>query len=67
MVSTRASQFPESPIRKLNSLGDKAESEGVHLYHLNIGQPDISTPEEFLNGIKNSDVEVLSYSPSGGL
>ncbi len=67
MTSTRAAQFPESPIRKLNPLSEKAEAEGVHLYHLNIGQPDIPTPDEFFAGITDSDVDVLSYSPSPGL
>ncbi len=63
----RALDFPESPIRKLNPLADRAKEKGVKVYHVNIGQPDIRTPEEFMNGIRESDVEVLSYSPSKGI
>ena len=66
-LSTRAANFPESPIRKLNPLADRAKEEGAKVYHVNIGQPDISTPERFMEGIRNSEVQVLSYSPSKGI
>ncbi|MBS3786820.1 pyridoxal phosphate-dependent aminotransferase [Candidatus Bipolaricaulota bacterium] len=66
-ISTRASSFPESPIRKLNPLADRAKNEGTKVYHVNIGQPDIPTPKEFLDGIKEAGIEVLSYSPSKGI
>ena len=66
-ISTRASGFPESPIRKLNPLADRAKEDGVKVYHVNIGQPDITTPKAFMDGIREADVEVLSYSPSRGI
>lgn len=66
-ISSRASEFPESPIRKLNPLADKAKDEGVKVYHVNIGQPDISTPKDFMAGIEEAGIEVLSYSPSKGI
>ena len=66
-ISGRASDFPESPIRKLNPLADRAKDEGVKVYHVNIGQPDIATPEKFIDGMRNADIEVLSYSPSKGI
>ncbi|MFW6111820.1 MAG: pyridoxal phosphate-dependent aminotransferase [Candidatus Bipolaricaulota bacterium] len=65
-VSDRGLNFPESPIRKLNPLAEQAREEGVKVYHVNIGQPDIPTPREFMEGITQSRVEVLSYSPSKG-
>lgn len=66
-ISSRGSNFPESPIRKLNPLADRAKNQGTKVYHVNIGQPDISTPERFMRGIRESNVEVLSYSPSKGI
>lgn len=66
MISRRAEDFPASPIRKLNPLAKRAKRNGVHVYHVNIGQPDILTPTEFMEGIQNADIEVLSYSPSKG-
>jgi len=67
MISERATRFPASPIRKLNPLADKAKQEGVKVYHVNIGQPDILTPEEFFRGMDESEIDVLSYSPSEGI
>jgi aspartate aminotransferase len=58
---------PPSPIRKLYPLANEAKRKGKKVYHLNIGQPDIPTPKEFLDGIKSAGVEVLAYSPSQGL
>mgnify|MGYP006291748393 CR=1 FL=1 len=66
-VSNRAKSFPESPIRKLNPLADRAKEDGTKIHHVNIGQPDIPTPESFMNGMREADVEVLSYSPSNGI
>ena len=58
--------MPESPIRKLVPYAEQAEEEGKSIYYLNIGQPDIKTPEVALNAVKNSNVEILSYSRSEG-
>ena len=55
-----------SPIRKLTPLADKAKSKGIKIYHLNIGQPDIRTPQKALDCLKNIDRTVLEYSPSQG-
>ena len=58
--------MPESPIRKLVPFADKAKAKGKTVYHLNIGQPDIETPEVALNAIKNIDLNVIEYSHSAG-
>lgn len=58
--------MPASPIRKLVPYSERAKSEGVHVYHLNIGQPDIKTPELVLNAVKNNTLNVLAYSRSEG-
>ncbi len=58
--------MPASPIRKLTPFADKAKQEGKKVYHLNIGQPDIETPEGMLNAIKNIDFKVWAYTPSEG-
>ena len=58
--------MPDSPIRKLVPYSEQAKSEGVHVYHLNIGQPDIKTPELVLNAVKNNTLNVLAYSRSEG-
>ena len=58
--------MPESPIRKLVPYADLAQQRGRKIYYLNIGQPDIKTPEVALNAIKNNDISVLSYSHSAG-
>ena len=65
-VSHKGSQMPESPIRKLVPYADIAKKKGNKVYHLNIGQPDIKTPEVAMNAIKNVDMEVLEYSHSAG-
>ena len=65
-TSQRGQSMPESPIRKLAPLADKAKARGVKVYHLNIGQPDIKTPKVALDAIKNIDREILEYSPSDG-
>ena len=66
-ISERAVRMPLSPIRKLAPLADEAKSRGVHVYHLNIGQPDIRTPEVALEALRNINRSVLEYSPSQGL
>ena len=58
--------MPSSPIRKLAKYADDAKRNGVHVYHLNIGQPDIKTPQCALDALKNVDREILEYSPSDG-
>lgn len=59
--------MPASPIRKLVPFADQAKKEGKKIYHLNIGQPDIETPELMLNAIKNIDFKVWSYTHSEGI
>ncbi len=66
-ISMRANQLPYSPIRKLVPYADIAKSKGIHVFHLNIGQPDIQTPDQFLSAIRDYDVRVLEYGPSNGL
>ena len=58
--------MPASPIRKLVPLADDAKARGVHVYHLNIGQPDLPTPQAAIDAIRNIDRSVLEYSPSQG-
>lgn len=58
--------MPESPIRKLVPYAEKAKANGKRVFHLNIGQPDIETPEVALNAIKNMDRKVIEYSHSAG-
>ena len=65
-ISTRGNEMPESPIRKLTPLAEKAENAGVFIYKLNIGQPDLPTPQKALKALKNIDREILEYSPSQG-
>ncbi len=65
--SHRGQSMPESPIRKLVPLADKAKARGIKVYHLNIGQPDIKTPQVALDAIRNIDREILEYSPSDGI
>ena len=65
-ISQRGTLMPASPIRKLAPLADEAKKRGVHVYHLNIGQPDLPTPKEALDAIRNIDRTVLEYSPSQG-
>lgn len=58
--------MPESPIRKLVPLADAAKQRGVHVFHLNIGQPDLPTPQVAIDAIRGIDRKVLEYSPSAG-
>jgi aspartate aminotransferase len=66
-VSQKADHMPPSPIRKLVPFAEKAKKEGKKIYHLNIGQPDIETPEVMLSAIKNSNIKVIEYSHSAGI
>lgn len=65
-ISQKANEMPASPIRKLVPYADIAKQKGKIVYHLNIGQPDIETPEIALNAIKNMDRKVIEYSHSAG-
>lgn len=65
-ISERGLQMPASPIRKLSPLSDAAKARGVKVYHLNIGQPDLPTPQVALDAIRNIDRTTLEYSPSDG-
>ncbi len=65
-ISNKGLQMPESPIRKLVPFAESAKKKGVKVYHLNIGQPDIKTPEVAIEAVKNADIKVLEYSHSAG-
>lgn len=65
-TSDRATRTQLSPIRKLKPLADQARRAGKTIHHLNLGQPDIPTPEAFLVGVRNTP-EIVAYSPSQGL
>ena len=65
-VSIKGQQMPESPIRKLVPYAEIAKKKGNKVYHLNIGQPDIKTPDVALEAVKNADIKVLEYSHSAG-
>ena len=65
-ISGRAVDMPASPIRKLAPLASAANRRGTKVYHLNIGQPDLPTPQEGLDVLKNIDRTLLEYSPSQG-
>jgi len=66
-VSDRGRIMPDSPIRKLAPLAEKAKEKGIKVFHLNIGQPDLPTPPEAIAAIKNIDRTILEYSPSEGI
>lgn len=65
-ISTKGHNMPESPIRKLVPYAEISKKKGNKVYHLNIGQPDIKTPEVAINAVKNADITVLEYSHSAG-
>ncbi|MFN2262020.1 MAG: pyridoxal phosphate-dependent aminotransferase [Psychroflexus sp.] len=65
-ISLKGLDMPESPIRKLAPFAEKAVENGKTIYYLNIGQPDIPTPQIALDAVKNNDLNILSYSPSSG-
>ena len=65
-ISKLGARMPSSPIRKLAPLADAAKKEGVKVYHLNIGQPDLPTPQKALDALKQVNRKTLEYSPSEG-
>ena len=65
-ISERGLKMPSSPIRKLAPLAYAAEDKGVRIYRLNIGQPDLPTPQKALDSLKQIDRSTLEYSPSQG-
>ena len=65
-ISVRGLEMPQSPIRKLAPLANDAKKRGIKVYHLNIGQPDLPTPQCGLDALKNIDRSILEYSPSQG-
>ncbi|WP_370173729.1 pyridoxal phosphate-dependent aminotransferase [Leeuwenhoekiella palythoae] len=65
-LSQKGQLMPQSPIRKLVPFAEAAEARGVQIHQLNIGQPDIQTPQPALNAVKEANIEVLSYSHSAG-
>lgn len=65
-ISRRGVEIQESPIRKLKPFADQANKRGIHVYFINIGQPDIPTPQPVWDACKNFDEEVLSYGPAQG-
>ncbi len=65
-ISNKGMKMPESPIRKLVPYAEDAKKRGVKVFHLNIGQPDIKTPQIALNAVKNNNLEVLEYARSEG-
>ncbi len=66
LLSSKSIAMPESPIRKLVPYAEAAKAKGKTVYHLNIGQPDIETPKDVMNKLKNLDLEVIEYSHSAG-
>ena len=66
VISQRGIEIPSSPIRKLTPLANNAKARGIKVYHLNIGQPDLPTPESALDAVRKVDRKVLEYSPSQG-
>jgi aspartate aminotransferase len=66
-LSKRASTIPSSPIRKLLPFEVQAKEKGIHVYKLNIGQPDIATPKPFFNALSTELPPVVAYGPSNGL
>ena len=65
-ISTRGIEMPASPIRKLAPLADAAKQRGTHVFHLNIEQPDLPTPQVAIDAIRTIDLKILEYSPSAG-
>jgi len=65
-ISNRGEEMPESPIRKLAPYAEQAVQKGIHVYHLNIGQPDLAPSENTLSVIRNTQLSVIGYSHSAG-
>jgi aspartate aminotransferase len=66
-ISNKGLQMPPSPIRKLVPFAEAAKKRGIQIFHLNIGQPDIKTPEVMMNAIRNIKLDVIEYSHSAGI
>ncbi len=66
-ISLRGINMPASPIRKLVPLANRAKAKGIHVYHLNIGQPDLPTPQIAMDALRSIDRKILEYSPSEGI
>jgi len=65
-ISNKGKSMPQSPIRKLVPFAEEAKKRGINVFHLNIGQPDIKTPQIALDAVKNNTLEVVAYSRSEG-
>ncbi len=65
-ISQRGQEMPPSPIRKLVPFAEAAKKKGTKVFHLNIGQPDVETPHQIMDAVKNADIKVLEYSHSAG-
>lgn len=66
IISNRGTEMPASPIRRLTPYAETAKNKGVKVYHLNIGQPDIKTPEVAIKAMHQLDMDIIGYSPSDG-
>jgi aspartate aminotransferase len=66
-ISQRGAQMPSSPIRKLAAYADAAKKQGVKVYHLNIGQPDIETPAVMMDAVRENHLKILEYTDSAGI
>lgn len=66
-ISKRGYDMPESPIRRLVPYSERAKEKGIRVFHLNIGQPDIETPQLMIDAMHNLDVKVIEYSHSAGI
>jgi aspartate aminotransferase len=66
-ISEKGQSMPPSPIRKLVPYAEAAKAKGISIYHLNIGQPDIHTPEVMMNAVRNINLKVVEYSHSAGI
>jgi len=66
VISHKGSTMPSSPVRKLVPFAEAAKKRGIHIYPLNIGQPDIKTPNQAIEAVKDTDMEILAYSHSAG-
>ncbi|MCL2547565.1 MAG: pyridoxal phosphate-dependent aminotransferase [Symbiobacteriaceae bacterium] len=65
-IARRGQEVQASPIRRLVPLANRAKDQGIRVYHLNIGQPDIETPPEYFRAIYDADIKILAYGESGG-
>src|SRR5574344_689832 len=66
-ISNKAKNMPASPIRKLVPFAEEAKKRGIKVYHLNIGQPDIESPAQALDTVKNNTLKLVAYPNSAGI